>query len=202
MKIYHFPFSANARKVLITAYQLGLSPELVLVDLPKGGHRKPEYLALNPNGKVPVLVDEDFVLYESHAIMAYLADKVGSSLYPKDLRARADVNKWLFWSSSHWGQAIATINFERMVKKFLGQEADPAQIARGEAMFHDHAKILDAHLATRAWISGDDVTLADLSIGGMLVVAVPAQLPLTPYTNIQKWFARVRELDAWKKAEG
>ena len=201
MKIHHSPFSSNARKALMTAIQLGVDFDPVLVDLAKGEQRKPDFLALNPNGKVPVLVDGDFVLFESQAIMAYLADKTpGQTLYPTDLRARADVNKWLFWSANHWGPSIAIFNWERVVKKFLGLgEPDAGHIARGEALFHEFAKVLDAHLADREWISGKGVSLADIAIGCPLMVTVPAQIPITPYANIQKWFARVQELDSWKK---
>lgn len=202
MKIYHSPFSSNAMKVLMTAHQLGIAPELVLVDLAKGEQRRPEFVALNPNGKVPLLVDGDFVLSESQAIMAYLADKTpGHTLYPTELRARAEVNKWMFWSANHWGPAISMINWERMVKKFLGLgDPDPALVARGEGLFHELAKVLDSHLAGRDWLAGESVTLADISVGCPLMVAVPAQLPLASYPNVQRWFARVQALDAWKKA--
>ncbi len=201
MKIYHSPFSSNAKKALMTALQLGLDLERINVDLSKGEQKKPDFLAINPNGKVPVLVDGDFVLSESQAIMAYLADTTpGQTLYPTELRARADVNKWMFWSANHWGPAISIINWERMVKRFLGLgDPDQSQVARGEALFHDSAKVLDAHLADREWISGKGLTLADISVGCPLMVAVPAQLPLAQYANVQRWFARVQELDSWKK---
>jgi glutathione S-transferase len=87
-----------------------------------------------------------------------------------------------------------------VVKRFLGLgEPDAGQIARGEALFHDFAKVLDAHLASREWISGKSLSLADIAIGCPLMVTVPAQIPIAPYANIQKWFARVQELDSWKK---
>ena len=201
MMIYHSPFSSNAKKVLMTALQLGLDHERVNVDLSKGEQRKPDFVALNPNGKVPVLVDGDLVLSESQAIMAYLADKApNQTLYPTELRARADVNRWMFWSANHWGMAISMLNWERQVKKFLGLgDPDPAQVARGETMFHELARVLDVHLAKREWISGNSLSLADISVGCPLMVAAPAQVPLATYANIQRWFARVQELDSWKK---
>ncbi|HVJ93746.1 MAG TPA: glutathione S-transferase family protein [Labilithrix sp.] len=204
MKLYHFQFSSNARKALMTAYQLGLSVELVNVDLSKGEQRRPEFLALNPNGKVPVLVDDDFVLFESQAIMSYFAGKTpGQKIYPTDLRARADVDKWMFWSANHFGTAIATLNWERVVKKFLGHGApDAAQVERGEAMFHTFAKVLDAHLAKRQWVSGSELTLADIAIACPLMVEVPAALPTADYPNLRQWFLRVQELDSWKKSGG
>jgi len=204
LKLYFSPFSYNARKALMAALQLGLAPEVVLVDLAKGEQRKPELLALNPNGKVPVLVDGDFVLTESQAIMAYLADTTpGSTLYPKELRARADVNRWMFWSANHWGPAISILNWERMVKKVIGQgDPDPAQIARGESLFRDFARVLDAHLAKRAWVSGNAFSIADISMACPLMVAGIAQLPVAEFPNVEAWFGRVQLLDSWKRSAG
>lgn len=201
MKLYHSPYSSNARKVAMTVAHLDIPVQTSIVDLPKGEQKKAEYLALNPNGKVPTLVDGDLVLWESHAIMAYLADKTeGQTLYPKGLRERADVNRWLFWSANHWAPSIAVLNFENMVKKLVGAgEPDPAQIQRGEAQVTEVAKVLDAHLAGRTWISGAGVTLADFAIAAPLMYTRVAKLPVGDYANLQAWFARVQELDAWRK---
>lgn len=200
MKLYTSPFSSNARKAVMAAHELGLSPQLVHVDLAKGEQRQPELLALNPNGKVPVLVDGDFVLFESQAIMAYLADAApGQALYPTDLRSRAHINQWMFWSANHFGTAISMLNWERAVKAFLGLgPPDEAIVARGEGLFHDFAKVLDAHLADRTWICGDALSLADISVGCPLMVAVPASLPLEPYANVRAWFSRLSARDSWR----
>jgi glutathione S-transferase len=202
MKLYTSPFSYNSRKALVTAIHLGFEPEVVPVDLAKGEQRKPDFLALNPSGKVPVLVDDDFVVTESQAIMIYLAEKAaGQKLYPSDLRARTSVNRWLFWSANHWGVAISMLNFERMVKRFIGQgEPDPAQVARAEALFHSFARVLDDHLAKRDWLVQNAVSLADISAGCPLTAAGTAQLALDDYGHIRKWFARIEQLDAWKAA--
>lgn len=204
MKLHHFAFSSNSRKVAMTVAHLNIPIETTIVDLAKGEQRKPDYLALNPNGKVPTLVDGDLVLWESHAIMTYLADKTeGHTLYPKELRARADVNRWLFWSANHWGPAIAILNFENVVKKMVGAgEPDPAQVQRGETFVKDNAKVLDQHLAGRTWVSGDGLTLADFSIAAPLMYTRVAKIPVGDYANLQAWLARVQELDAWKKTAG
>lgn len=202
MKLYSSPFSSNARKVLFTAAELGLAPEIVTVDLPKGGQRKPDYLALNPNGKVPVLVDGDFTLTESQAIMGYLVDKAESyALYPRDLRVRADVNRWMFWSANHWGVAISMVNWEKGVKRILGLgDPDPAVLAKADVLFKDLATTLDAHLAGREWLVGNDITLADISVGCPLMVAPMIGLPVAEYPNVAKWFERFQAREAWKKA--
>ena len=109
----------------MTALHLGVQLELVLVDLAKGAQRSPEFLALNPNGRVPVLVDGDFVLTESHAIMQYLADITpGQTVYPTDVKCRADVNRWLFWNAQHFQPAVGVLNQERMVKPRFGVDED------------------------------------------------------------------------------
>jgi glutathione S-transferase len=133
--------------------------------------------------------------------MGYLADKTpGHRLYPTDGRARADINKWMFWSANHWGPAISILNWERAVKKFLGRgEPDPTLVGYGEGLFHTFAKVLESHLAKRSWLSGPALSLADVAIACPLMVAEPASLPLSPYANIEAWFSRVKELDAWKK---
>src|SRR5262252_3039011 len=118
MKLYHDPLSSNARKAVMTARLLGIDLELVHVDLVTGKNRAAEYLKINPMGKVPSLVDGDLVLWESHAIMQYLADrKPGNALYPIELAARADVNRWLFWASAHWGPNMALLINQNLFKK-------------------------------------------------------------------------------------
>lgn len=99
MKLYHFP-SPNPQKITFALHELGLECEIVPVDLSKGEQRKPEFLALNPFGRVPVLVDGDQKLWESHAILAYLGDKTGK-LWPTTAAGRADALRWLFFLEPH-----------------------------------------------------------------------------------------------------
>jgi glutathione S-transferase len=201
MRLYHNPLSFNARRAVMTALHLGSPVELVFVDLSKGQQRTAEYLRMNPNGRVPVLDDDGFFLTESHAIMQYLAEKTaGQTVYPSETRARADVNRWLFWSAHHWSNAVSVLNWERVIKGFLGQgEADPKEVARGERLVAQCATVLDAQLADKDWIAQDRLTLADLAIATPLMATIPAKLPVQQYANIQRWYARVQELEAWRR---
>jgi len=201
MKLHYHPLSSNARRAVMTAKLLGSPVELVLVDLPRGEQRTPDYLGLNPNGRVPTLVDGDFVLWESYAIMTYLADKApGNVLLPTEARARADVQRWMFWAAAHFTPAVATLNFENMLKKMFGMgDPDPAFVARAEKDLRTFGAVLDAHLAKRTWISGDGLTLADIAIACPLMSTVPARLPVTDFANLQAWFQRFSALDAWKE---
>lgn len=202
MRLYYYPWSMNARRAVLTALHLNVPVELVAVDLAKGEQRKPEFLRLNPNGKVPVLVDGDFKLWESHAIMQYLADKTpGQTVYPADVQARADVNRWLFWSAQHLTPAVSVLNWERAVKPMLGAGApDPVEVARGERLIDQCAPVLDAHLAGRTWVAGEQLSLADLALATPFAATAHAQLPVMQYANIQAWLARVQALDAWKRS--
>ena len=185
----------------MTAHHLGVPLELHLVDLAAREHRADEFLRINPNGKVPVLDDDGFVLWESYAIMQYLAERTpGQALYPTERRARADVNRWLFWCAAQLSIAVGTISREKISKQMVGGTGGPdlAQVARGEALFTDAAHVLDDHLAGRTWITQDRVTLADFAIAAPLMHATAAALPLGGHRRVEDWFARVQELDAWK----
>jgi glutathione S-transferase len=200
MRLYHFVLSTNARRAVMTALHLGVNVDLVPVDLRTQAQKKPDFLGLNPNGKVPVLDDDGFVLWESHAIMQYLADKTpGQTVYPQELRARADVNRWMFWSAHHFQPASAVLNWENNVKPMMGQVADPKEVERGVALFTPLAALLDAHLAGKSWVAQDRLTLADIALATPLMTIERARLPVADRPNLLRWLSRVQELDAWKK---
>lgn len=201
MRLYHHPFSLNARRAVITAVHLRSPVELIVVDLQKGEQRQPRFLQLNPNHKVPVLEDDGFVLWESHAIMQYLADKTPrQTIYPAETRARADVNRWLFWCSQHFSPAVAILNWEQFVKGLIGLgAADPAEIQRGEQLVREFGGILDAQLANREWVCGDGLSLADFAIASALATGPAVKLPVAELGHLQRWFAQVQTLEAWQK---
>ncbi|AEI66423.1 glutathione S-transferase family protein [Corallococcus macrosporus] len=200
MKLYFHPMSGNSRRVLLVAAHLDLPLERVVVDLPRGEQRAASHLARNPMGRVPVLDDNGFLLWESRAIMQYLAEQTpGQTLYPADAQGRADVNRWLSWCATHMSPAATVLVFERFVKALKGDAPDPAEVARGEALFAQSAPILDAHLAGREWVAQGRLTLADLSLASAFALAGPARLPLGGYANLQTWLGRVQALEAWKR---
>jgi glutathione S-transferase len=202
MKLYYHPNSPNCTDVLATANHLGIQLDLQLVDLLKGAQKDPAYLKLNPNGRVPTLVDGDFILWESNAIMQYIAStKQGNALWPADDKTRADIARWQFWQASQWSKATGMLVWENMIKKFLNLGGpDPAKIKEGEELFHVSAAVLDGHLKDRPYLVGDELTLADFSVAAMLIYARPARLPLEKYANLRTWYGRLEKLDAWKKA--
>jgi glutathione S-transferase len=203
MKLYYHPMSGNSRRALLVATHLDVPLERIVVDLTKGEQRGAPHLRRNPNGRVPVLDDDGFVLWESRAIMQYLADKTpGQTLLPSDARGRADVNRWLFWCAAHMAPANTVLVYERFVKAVTGRgPEDPAEVARGEALVALYAPVLDTHLADKTWVSQDRLTLADLSLAASFALAGPARLPIGDYANLRAWLGRVKELEAWKRTE-
>jgi glutathione S-transferase len=202
MKLHVFPPSPRASKVMSLAFHLDLECEMRIVNLFAGENRTPAYTALNRNQKMPVLEDGAYALWESNAILFYLASKKpASGLWPSDVQGQADVLRWMTWEAAHWTPACTPMAFERVVKKLAGLgDADPAEIARGEQEFHRFAPVLDEHLRGRRWLVGDALTIADFCVASSLIMAVPGQFPLANYPEITRWYAGVAALPGWQKA--
>ena len=198
MKLYGFPPSPNTWKVRAVAAHLGTPLELELVDLTKP--RTPEYLAINPSGRTPTLVDGDFTLSESSAIMQYIAGRSPNTLWPNDARARADITRWQCWQLAHFGaESCQPLIFQRLVKKILNLgPPDEAAVAKGTEAFNRDARLLDAHLSKHPYLVGNAVTLADFAVAAMLFYAKEAEMPLAPYSHLRDWFGRVSALPAWR----
>lgn len=197
MKLYYHPLSNNSRLSRAVAQRLGVSLDLELVDLAKGEQRSPEFLAVNPCGRVPVLVDEDFVLWETNAIAQYLCERKGSDLLPTDPRTRADVLRWQSWNLTHLNPAMRTVVGERLLKPMMGGTPDQKLIQLGLADFEREGKVLDDHLAKRRYLVADRLTLADYSVAATYSYAGPAELPVGP--NVKAWLARMDELPEWRE---
>ena len=197
MKLYGFPPSPNTCKVRAVAAHLNIPLDMDVIDITKG-----EGLKLNPNGRTPVLVDGDFTLWESNAIMQYVADKQPNSLWPQGARVRADIARWQFWQAQHWHEGCAGFLWENLLKKILGLgDTDPAALKKAEAAFHRDASVLEAHLGKHPYLANDALTLADFSVGSYLHYADAAKLPWERYTNLRAWYARIDALPAWQETK-
>lgn len=198
MKLYDFPFSPNCRKVRAVAYELGIPLVYEHVDLLKGGSRTPAFLARNPNGRVPVLEDGDLVLWESAAIIRYLA--AGSALAPTERRAAAEVDRWISWQLAHLAPAMSKVAFENIVKRLTRAGApDPARIAEGTAEFGRLSEILDAALTGREFVAGP-LTLADFALAAHYSLAGAAGLDVSRHHRVEAWLARISARDSMKRA--
>ncbi len=202
VELYVFPPSPRAFKVMAIANHLGIETRIRMVDLVKGDQTAPEFAALNPNMRMPVLKDGDYVLWESNAIGQYLAGKKpDSGLMPEDEPARLDVTRWQFWDLAHWEPVCAIFIFEHVVKPIVLKtgEPDQAAIAKGAESFHRAAKVLDGQLKGRKFVTGERLTVADFSLGASMNLADMAHYPIAPYAEIKRWHATLRALPAWQK---
>jgi len=195
MKLYYFP-SPNPQKVKFALLELGLDCEMVAVDLIKREQRDPAFLALNPSGRVPVLVDGDVTLSESHAILAYLGEKTGR-LWPASAGARAIALKWLFFLSSHVVPPVVEVA-NRIRAKALGIPADETVIARGEKALPDVIAIVEDQLAKTRWLLGADFSLVDCACAPILNVAEKAGFSFAGYPKVASYLDAIRQRQTWK----
>jgi len=198
MKLYYFE-SPHPRVACAVAKYTGVDMEYARVDLSRGEHRKAEYLAIDPNGKVPALVDSEVTLWEVPAVICHIAAKVGSDLWPVDERARLDILRWFNWSTAHFNRHAGTIWFERTLKRPLGLgEPDERAVDSALKFFAPSAAVLDAHLARHDFLVGNRLSVADFH-AAMFLGYDAAGLPLDGCENIARWYARLDELPAWRE---
>jgi glutathione S-transferase len=201
MQLYNADLSPNAMRVRAVANELGIELDIVNVDLRAGENKSQSYLAMNPNGKVPVLVDGDFVLWESRAINAYLASlRPERGLYPEDPKRRAIIDQWSYWQAIHLSPAIQRVVFERALKQRFGMgEPDEASIEPQLKEIAQLVPILDASLAGKDWIAGD-LSLADFALGSTFVYREPANMSLDAVPNVAAWIGRLEARPSWQSA--
>ena len=201
MKLVGFPPSPRTWAARAVAAQLGVPLELEFVDLTKGQQHSPEYRAINPTGRSPTLVDGDFKLWETTAIMHYLAARKPNTLWPDDARIRADIVRWQSWTLAHWEkESCVPLVFERIVKQILGAgPPDAAIVAKALENFARDANMLEAHLAKQPYLVGNALTLADFSVAGPLLYHERGGIPLADYPKLREWFGRVTALPCWKE---
>jgi glutathione S-transferase len=199
MKLFYFE-TPNAHKPCAVAKYLGSPVDYVRIDLGNGDQKRPEFLAINPNGKVPALEDGDVKLWEGHSIMAYLAHKAGSDLWPRDPLQQIEVMMWLNWDTAHFSRHAGRLYFENFLKGAFDLGV-PVQSEIDDAMgyFKQFAGVLDSHLKGRNYIVDDRLTIADFGVASFLPVASDAKLPLEGYDEIHRWYDALMKIDAWRE---
>jgi glutathione S-transferase len=204
MKLYYHPASTTSRIVTMFAAEEGVQLDLQVVDLFTGEHLKPEFAAINPNGLVPVLEDGDFRLTESAAIIKYLADKVDSPAYPKELKARARVNEMMDWFNSNCYKDVAYGLVYPQLFPHHKRPSDAVQagtLAWGKARAQAWLMILDKDLIgpKKRFLCGDRVTLADYMGAEMVALGEVIRCDYSAYPNVQRWLKNMKALKSWPK---
>lgn len=202
MKLYYHPASTTSRPVMLFAAEQRIPLEMQVVDLFTGEHYQPAFEAINPNHLVPVLDDDGFRLTESSAILKYLADKVGSPLYPKDLRARARVNERMDWVNTQLCRDLAYGTVYPQIlpnHKRRSDEAQSAQLQWGCERAQGWLKVLDQSIlgTSNPYLCGQEMTIADYFASSFVSLAEAVGSDLAAYPNVRAWLGRMKALPNW-----
>ena len=199
LKVYGNQISSPSNKVRYVANYLNLDYDFEEVDLRGGAQRKPEYLAMNPAGKVPVIRDGEFTLFESNAIIRYLARREKSDIYPDELKARALTDQWMDFGSIHVGGAMSRIFWNKVIVHRIGQQPDESSLKTGESWLGNQLPILNTRLGQTAYLAGKTLTLADFCLLATIDPIDICQIDLKPYRALNEWREKLKTQDFYQK---
>jgi glutathione S-transferase len=203
MKLYYSPVSTASRPILMFIADNNIDVDLQLVDLMSGEHVKPPYITMNPSGLVPMLEDGDFRLTESSAILKYLADKIGSPAYPRDLRQRARVNERMDWLNT---QFYRDFGYGLVYPQLFPHHKRPTDdqqsgvIAWGKDKTQRWLKVLDQDLIGKnQYLCGNEITIADYLGTAFLSLGEILRCNFAAYPNIARWLNTMKARPNWAK---
>lgn len=188
IKLYRNPKSGHCHRVELMLAFLGLAYETIDLDMANGAHKEPDYLKISPFGLVPAIVDENFAIADSNAIITYLAHKYAkdSKWIPTDAKDAAEVQRWLTVAADniYSGPCAA-----RLVKVFGAGLDHEAAVKKSYALFD----LMDQHLSNRNWLATENITISDLACYSYIAHAPEGGVSLTPYSNIIAWLKRIEQ---------
>ncbi len=198
LKVLGRKTSVNVQKAMWTVGELGLPHERVDLGGEFGGLDTPEYIALNPNRLVPTLDDGGFTLWESNSIIRYLSRTYGhGKLAPADPQAYARAEAWMDWSlTSLYADVILTCFIQHV--RVTAKDRDVAAVAAAAKRAGDKLAILDGQLAGRAFIMGDQLTMADIAVGTLMYRYFNLPIARPALANVEAWYARLSERPAYQ----
>jgi glutathione S-transferase len=197
IKVYGVPMS-RAMRVLWALEEVGAPYELIATNFVDDAHR-PEYLKINPNGRIPALQDGDVTLFESLAINLYLARKYGQAIWPKTVADEGRAYQWSIWAMTELEEPIITALMHRAFLPEAQREAKKGDEAA--VRFTKPLAVLDGALAGRQYLAGTDFTIADLNVASVLSIAPMAGLDLAPAPRAAAWLARCAARPALARAQ-
>ena len=202
LEIYLDPCTVNSRKVLVGLDMAKAQYHYNFINYFEGGHKDPNYTKnVNPCQTVPAAVDGDLHLTESNAILQYAAETNDSSLYPKDLKQRALVNRWLLMEASAWFPSCYIYLIQNVVQPLLGNEPSKEAIDAEAPRWEKHAAILDAQLGKTKWLAGNDITIADIAVAAPMHLWEASKMPVSKYPNLERWIRDIEKLPEWQKTQ-
>ncbi|WP_434701710.1 glutathione S-transferase family protein [Pseudomonas sp. D1-36] len=200
LKIWGRKNSSNVRKALWCAEELGLAYEAIDAGGAFGVVDTPQYRAKNPNGRVPMLEDEGFVLWESNTIVRYLAARhaSGSAWYPDEVQARAKAEKWMDWTTSSFAAPFRTVFWG--VLRTPPEQQDWVAIKAAIKECDDLLAMVDQALAEQPYLGGDEIGMGDIPLGSFIYAWFEMPIERAALPNLQAWYARLRQRPAYQKA--
>ena len=204
MKLYMHPVSMTCRPVRLFAADNNIAMDEEFVDLMTSAHMQPPYSTINPNCLVPLLEDRDLKLTESSAILKYLADKIGSPAYPKDLKQRAKVNEVMDWINTNfyreWGYNLCYPQLFPHLKR-RSDEAQAATLEFGQQNAKRWLTLLNDYWIgpNKTYLVGNTITIADYFGAGIVTLGEIIGVDFAPYPNVTPWLAAMKKLPNWGK---
>ena len=204
MKLYYHPASTTSRPLMLFAAESGIKMDMQVVDLFTGEHYQPPFEAINPNRQVPVLEDGDFRLTESATILKYLAEKSGSSAYPKDLKERARVNERIDWINTQLNRDLCYGLVYPQAFPHHKRPTDEHQkgtLSWAKERASGWLKVLNDHIIgpKNSYLCGNQITLADYYGASFVSTATVVGSDLGAYPNIKRWLGNMKGLKSWAK---
>ena len=198
LKIWGRKNSSNVRKVLWCAEELGLDYEAIDAGGAFGVVDTPQYRALNPNGRVPMIEDGDFVLWESNTIVRYLCAKQASNWYPSDVKARASAEKWMDWTTSSFAGPFRDVFWG--ILRTPAEQQDWPQINAAQKACAELLTMADQALATQPYLSGSEMGVGDIPLGSFIYAWFEMPIERPAMQHLEAWYARLKQRPAYQRA--
>lgn len=196
IQIYGSP-RTSAGRCFWMLEELGLPYEVKTLNMSEKEHKSPDYLKLNPNGKVPVLIDDGFVIWESVAINQYLAEKYKPELLGQNPQERGLIQQWSVWAMVEFQPPLVDLIIQMM---FVPEDKRDANvIARAKEKVPPTLKILDQALAGQDFVVGNRLTVADFNLASVVNIAQALRFELDTYPNVVRWFGRMKDRPSYKR---
>lgn len=196
IQVYGSPRS-SAGRVYLMLEELGLKYEMMPLDMSKKEHKSSEFMALNPNGKVPCLKDKDFVIWESIAINHYLAEKYRPEMNGTSPEEKGHVAQWSVWAMTELQPPLVDILIQMV---FVPEDKrNHAVIEKAKEKLPEKLKVLDHALGGKEFMVGNKLTVADINVSSVANIASALHLDLEPYKNIREWLTKMKSRLAWEK---
>jgi glutathione S-transferase len=204
MKLYMHPVSMTSRPVRLFIAENKIPVDEEVVDVMTGAQYQQPYVGINPNSLVPMIDDDGFRLTESSAILKYLADKIGSPAYPKDLKARAKVNEMMDWINTNFYREWAYNLCYPQLFPHLKRRSDEAQAATlefGKEQSKKWLKVLNDHWIgpKNQYLCGDQITIADYFGAALVTLGEIIRVDFSAYPNVKRWLDNMKKLPSWPK---